>query len=312
MTGAGGFVGPHLVRHLEECGDEVAAISLDNGPDLLDADAWRRLLAEYAPEAVYHLAGWSDVGASWQHPAEVWRVNTEGTLSVLEAARLAETRRVVVISSADVYGVVAAPDLPITEDHPVCPRSPYGASKVGAETLALQYHRGYSLETVIARPFNHIGPGQAPGFAIPAFAARIAREERAPHGEQASIVHGDLSPRRDFTDVRDVTRAYRLLATDGRPGVVYNVCSGIDVGMGDVLTQLAEQATVPVVPVADRSLFRPVDLPVLRGSHERLSADTGWMPSISLEETLSLVLAEARELAEYAPSAVPPLTERNL
>ncbi|MEL6984482.1 MAG: GDP-mannose 4,6-dehydratase, partial [Actinomycetota bacterium] len=142
ITGAGGFVGPHLVDHLRSCGDEVVPVDVDNGPDLRDAAGWADTLAGVAPEVVYHLGGWSDVGGSWTDPYATFEVNVLGTISVLEAARRAGSRRVVLISSADVYGAVAAENLPITEEHPTIPSSPYGASKQASEAAALQYVRG--------------------------------------------------------------------------------------------------------------------------------------------------------------------------
>ncbi|MEZ5227667.1 MAG: NAD-dependent epimerase/dehydratase family protein [Acidimicrobiales bacterium] len=239
VTGATGFVGPHLVAHLTECGDTVIgsdpADPSRRGPDLLDFDGWRGLVADAAPDVIYHLAGWSNVGASWANPRQVWRVNTEGTLAVLEAADGAGVARVVIVSSADVYGPLDPASMPILDEQPTNPASPYGASKAAAEVLALQFDRSHDLDVVIARPFNHIGPGQSPGFVVAAFAQRIAEAELAGGGE---VRHGDLSARRDFTDVRDTVRAYRLLAERGTPGRTYNICTGHDVAMSEVLEQL--------------------------------------------------------------------------
>ncbi len=291
VTGAAGFVGPHLLSHLSEAGDEAVGTDLGTGPDLMDPDGWHALIGDEQPDAIYHLAGWSDVGGSWTNPRTAWRVNTEGVLTVLEAARAHDVGRVVIISSADIYGIVQPEQLPITEDTPLRPRSPYGASKQGAEDLARQYHRGWGLDIVIARPFNHIGPGQSTQFVAPAFAARIAQSEVDGGG---TVLHGDLSPRRDFTDVRDVVRAYRLLATNGVPGQTYNICSGTDVAMSELLDQLVAGARVPIETTVDPALLRPVELPVLRGSHQRLSTDTGWTPSIPLDQTLLDILTDAR------------------
>lgn len=294
VTGAAGFVGPHLLDHLREHGDEAIGTDLADGPDLMDPDGWHRLVGDIQPDAIYHLAGWSDVGASWDNPRTAWRINTEGVLTVLDAARAHDVGRVVIISSADIYGIVQPEQLPLTEDTPLQPRSPYGASKQGAEDLARQYHRGWGLDIVIARPFNHIGPGQSTQFVAPAFAARIADSELVGGG---TVLHGDLSPRRDFTDVRDVVRAYRLLATSGTAGQTYNICSGTDVAMSELLDQLMAGARVPIEAAIDPALLRPVELPVLRGSHHRLSADTGWAPSIPLDQTLLDILADARQRA---------------
>ncbi len=292
ITGATGFVGPHLVAHLEAEGDHVTGIGHGNGPDLLDAEAWNKLVERSSPDVIYHLAGFSDVGASWKAPRDAFRLNAEGTLSVLEAARLNNVGRVVVVSSADVYGIASPASLPLAESAPIQPRSPYGASKQAAEALAHQYSRGWGLDVIVVRPFNHIGPGQSPNFFAPAIASKIAQAELAGGGE---VTHGDLSPERDFTDVRDVVRAYRLIATTGRNGSTYNVCSGKAVAMSSILDDLIGAAMVPISTKPDPDLIRPVDLPVLRGSFDALHEDTGWEPSIELSETLADVLSDARQ-----------------
>lgn len=292
ITGARGFVGPHLVAHLEGCGDEIIPLDLGSGPDLADTDAWIATVAEIEPDVIYHLAGLSNVGQSWNQPIATFAVNTMGTVSILEAARLAGTGRVILISSADVYGTVTPDVLPLTEGHPVQPRSPYGASKQAAEAAAQQYWRGHGVDTVIARPFNHLGPGQSPQFAAPAFAKQIAEAE---HSGQTELRHGDLSPHRDLTDVRDVVRAYRLLAEHGSPGEVYNVCSGQTVSMQHLLDAMLSLSTAAIRQSVDQSLIRPVDLPVLRGSYAKLRTATGWEPEIHLDETLAAVLTDARE-----------------
>lgn len=294
VTGAGGFVGPHLVDHLRSCDDEVVPVDVHNGPDLRDLQAWTETMAGVGPEVVYHLGGWSDVGGSWADPYTTFEVNVLGTVSILEAARRAGASRVVLISSADVYGTVPVDHLPITEDHPIVPSSPYGASKQASEAAALQYHRGHGLDVVVVRPFNHIGPGQSPRFAAPAFAAQIAAAERAGEGGTTPLRHGDLSPERDLTDVRDVVRAYRLLAVSGRAGQCYNVCSGRSTAMSDLLETLCALATVPIETEVDPARMRPVEVPTHRGSLAKLTEATGWEPSIPLQQTLRDVLDDAR------------------
>lgn len=294
VTGGLGFVGRHLVAHLEACGDEV--ITLDHHGDLpvdiTDGAALTAAVASVAPEAVYHLAGWADVGASWSRPVEVLRVNAEGTLNVLEACRGAGVERVLAVASADVYGLVTEADLPLVESAPVRPTSPYAASKVAADALALQAFLGYGLGVIRVRPFNHLGPGQSEGFVAPALAARIARAERDGHD---SIAVGNLSARRDFTDVRDVVRAYRLLVEHGEPGEVYNVCCGVDTPVQDLADRLVAMARRPVALAPDPSLMRPVDLPVLRGDASKLAAATGWRPELTLDQTLSDLLDDMRQ-----------------
>lgn len=291
ITGAGGFVGPHLASLLATEGDEVIGLDLRNGPDLLDSDGWKAALELHRPDVVYHLAGWSDVGASWRDPTETFRVNALGTLSILEAAVLAKVDRVILVSSADVYGPVEAADQPITERQAPRPQSPYGASKVAAETLGLQYQRAHDLGVIVVRPFNHVGPGQSSRFVAPAFAAQIAEAELRGGGE---VLHGDLSARRDLTDVRDVVRAYRLLADAGVPGEVYNVCRGEAVAMEQLLAMLIERSMASITTAVDPARLRPVELPVLEGSHDKLTGLTGWQPEIPLAVTLAEVLDHAR------------------
>ena len=292
VTGASGFVGRHLVAHLRDCGDEVVPTDRsDGGPDLLDADGFATLFAEVRPDVVYHLAGQADVAASWLSPIETMRVNVEGTHNILEVARTFGVAKVLTVSSADIYGVVAPEELPIVESAPLRPVSPYAASKAAADLVALQAHLGHGQNVVRARAFNHLGPGQSKSFVGAGFAARIAAAERSGDDE---LQTGDLTPRRDFTDVRDVVRAYRLLATEGRPGVAYNICSGTSVSIGELAGLLLGLTDARMRLVEDPDLLRPVELPELRGDASLLRRHTGWAPSISLDETLSDVLEDWR------------------
>ena len=292
VTGASGFVGRHLVAHLRDCGDEVVPTDRsDGGPDLLDADGFATLVAEVRPDVVYHLAGQADVAASWLSPIETMRVNVEGTHNILEVARTFGVAKVLTVSSADIYGVVAPEELPIVESAPLRPVSPYAASKAAADLVALQAHLGHGQNVVRARAFNHLGPGQSKSFVGAGFAARIAAAERSGDDE---LQTGDLTPRRDFTDVRDVVRAYRLLATEGRPGVAYNICSGTSVSIGELAGLLLGLTDARMRLVEDPDLLRPVELPELRGDASLLRRHTGWAPSISLDETLSDVLEDWR------------------
>jgi GDP-4-dehydro-6-deoxy-D-mannose reductase len=292
VTGASGFVGRHLVAHLRDCGDEVVPTDRsDGGPDLLDADGFATLVAEVRPDVIYHLAGQADVAASWLSPIETMRVNVEGTHNILEVARTFGVAKVLTVSSADIYGVVAPEELPIVESAPLRPVSPYAASKAAADLVALQAHLGHGQDVVRARAFNHLGPGQSKSFVGAGFAARIVAAERSGDDE---LQTGDLTPRRDFTDVRDVVRAYRLLATEGRPGVAYNICSGTSVSIGELAGLLLGLTDARMRLVEDPDLLRPVELPELRGDASLLRRHTGWAPSISLDETLSDVLEDWR------------------
>ena len=282
-------MGSWLLPHLAAAGDEVVAPHADE-VDVLDGPALAKALDAARPDAVYHLAGFAHVGESWDRPGDVFRVNAEGTLNVLEAARLCSglVPRVLVVSSAEVYGRVAVSDLPLTEDAPVRPVSPYAASKAAAEVLAVQAWLGRGVPAVVARPFNHTGPGQSPDFVVPAFARRIRAG-----GEGGVLRVGNLSPRRDITDVRDVVRAYRLLVERGEPGGVYNVCSGVDVAIEELVRRMLALAGADLRVEPDPALLRPADVPALRGDRTRLTAATGWEPEIPLDQTLADVLAAA-------------------
>ena len=292
VTGATGFVGPHLIAHLESMGDTVVDLELHGRPvDVTDGSAVAAAFAEHAPEVVYHLAARSHIGESWDSPAQALRVNVEGTLNVLMAASKTGARRILVVGSADEYGVVPESSIPIVEDTSLRPRTPYGASKVAAEYLALQAHLGSGLDTIRVRAFNHTGPGQAPTYLVPALARRIVELTRA---AASTIPVGSLEAVRDFTDVRDVVRAYRLLVEHGDAGQVYNVCSGRGLAVRTVAERLLELASVDAELEVDPDLVRPIEVPALVGDCTRLREATGWSPEIELDQTLVDVLEDAR------------------
>jgi len=287
ITGGKGFVGQWLSAHLKDRGDDVAIIDLET--DVADGAAVRRVMSDVRPDAVYHLAAMTHVGDSWEHPSQVLRVNVLGTAEILAAARaIPELPRVLVVSSAEVYGVVGTDQLPLDEHTATLPASPYAASLLAAEAVALQAWRGYGQPVMVVRPFNHIGPGQSPNFFVPALAKRIVEARRAGAG---SLPVGTLTTRRDFTDVRDVVVAYRRLIEAGEPGGVYNVCSGRDVAMAEVARDLLRLAGADLELVTDPALVRPVDVPRLRGDATLLRETTGWLPVIPLATTLADVLA---------------------
>ena len=289
VTGGHGFVGRWLLEHLAACGDDVTAP--DESIDVTDGPSLARAVAEASPDAIYHLAAFTHVGESWSDPEEVLRVNAIGTLHVLEAARAIQPRpRLLLVSSAEVYGIVGAGDLPLKETHPLAPATPYAASKVAAEYLGVQAHLGYGTQVMRVRSFNHVGPGQSPAFAVAGIAERILTAHR--QGGRTLKV-GNLTPRRDFTDVRDVVRAYRLVIQSGEPGAVYNVCSGYDISIQDLAQRLIALVGADLTLEVDPELVRATDLPVLRGDATALSSATGWKPSISLDDTLADVISFA-------------------
>ena len=282
ITGGQGFVGQHLERHLRDQGDDV--VILDMETDVAKAEVVSQAILQAAPDAIYHLAALSHVGDSWNDPSQVLSVNVIGTANVLAAARQCDRDvTTLVVSSAEVYGIVQPDDLPLTESSSVAPASPYAASKAAAEQVALQAVRGFGQKVIVVRPFNHIGPGQAPVFAVPALSKRIVDAART--GDQDLSV-GTLTTRRDFTDVRDVVRAYRLLIEHGASGEIYNICSGTDESIAEIVAMLLEIVGLNLNLVSDQSLIRPVDVPVLRGECSKVFATTGWKSEISLHHTL--------------------------
>jgi GDP-4-dehydro-6-deoxy-D-mannose reductase len=294
ITGASGFAGGYLVRACAEAGEEVVGVSrsgrVPNGGgdgravDLRDADAVRRLLAEVRPDVIYHLAALSSVGRSWEDPAEVVNSNVASAVNLLEALRSEAPRaRVVWVSSCEVYGTRAT--MPIGEGAPVQPVNPYAVSKASGDMLAGVYAEAHGLDLLRVRPFNHAGPGQLPIFIVSSL-ARQAADGLVTGASTIEIVTGSPDTRRDFTDVRDVVRAYRLLAAQATPGV-YNVSSGRSVSAADHVELLAELlAPVPVRHVVDPALVRAHEVAELRGSNDRLVQTTGWHPEIPLRQTM--------------------------
>ncbi len=291
VTGGSGFVGTHLLAHLASLGDQVEA-PLTDVTDLEAISAALAAMPGGPPETIIHLAGQADVGRSWTDVSLTWAVNTMGTVNVLEAARaVAPLARTVVVSSAEVYGRVPADELPIREDRPTSSFSPYGASKIAAELAARCAFEQFGQRVVIARPFNHLGVGQSPGFILPAIARQIVAAERA---SDDVILLGNLDARRDMTAVEDVVAAYRLMAERGVDGATYNVCSDTTVTMQELVDRMLALAQRPLRVELDVSRLRPQDIAVQCGDSTKLRADTGWHPTVALDDVLTAVLAEWR------------------
>jgi GDP-4-dehydro-6-deoxy-D-mannose reductase len=290
LTGGTGFVGAWLLRHLADSGDTATAPGPEvdvTDPALLAAD-----LQGATADVVYHLAALTHVGHSWNDPSETFRVNAMGTLNLLEAAARCEVPPVVVlVSSAEVYGP-ASDGAPLDEQAELRPVTPYAASKVAAEFLGLQAFLGKGLRVVRARPFNHVGPGQSDDFVVSALARRMVEAEL---GKLGTVRVGNLAASRDFTDVRDVVRAYRLLADSGLGGEAYNVCSGNAISIAALAEQMAGLLSCEIKLVEDPALFRPVEVPVLVGDCSKLEAATGWHPEIGLTKTLTDVVEYWRQ-----------------
>lgn len=317
VTGAGGFAGSHLLDAMGRAGTRVVAWHRPGEPpihrsgphvvwqavDVLDRTTVRSAVRTAAPAVVVHLAGATHVGQSWADIASTLAINVIGTHVVLDAVgREAPDARVVVTGSAAVYR--GGPDA-LDEAAPLEPSSPYALSKLAQERLALRVARDERLAVVVARPFNHIGPRQAPSFFASGFAQQIARIEA---GRAAPVLRvGNLDARRDLTDVRDTVAAYLALARQGRAGEVYNVCSGRAYAIREVLDRLLALVRVTVSVELDPERLRPSDTPVLVGDPGRLTRDTGWTPAISIDRTLADILDEWRRVAADEPAATPPV-----
>ena len=317
ITGATGFAGSHLVDQLLAAGHHVLALVHEAtshqglpqhpnvqpvGGDLLDLPALTAAVRAAGPDVIFHLAGQAYPARSWDDPALTMAVNAGGTANILRAAATFGRPRVVIVTSAEIYGVLGREAMPLTEETIARPRHPYGVSKLAAGELAHVYWERYGLPVVEARPFNHIGPRQARGFVVPDFAAQLAAIRL---GRQDAVMRvGNLAPERDFTDVRDVAAAYLRLAEAGRPGEAYLICSGRSISVRQLLETLIDLTGVSVDVQTDAARLNPSDTPCLYGSNAKIAADTGWRPTISLRQSLADALAdwEARLLAEAAPA----------
>lgn len=303
ITGATGFVGPYLAEHIDEVAPEaevwgfVLAADREKAPpsvrqiqgDLTDIASLKDALEQVRPEIIFHLAAASSVASSWDHPGRFLEVNAVGTVNLLEMVRTAGREvRVVVSSSGEIYGAVPVDQQPITEDAHLAPLSPYAASKAAQDLLTAQYYHGYGIPTVRLRLFHHTGPRRPPHFVASSFAHQIARIE---HGlDPPRLAVGNLNAIRDFTDVRDVARAYWLAATRGVPGDVYNICSSRHTSIRRVLDVLLMDSKVEVEVEVDPGRLRAADIPYLVGDYTRFSSATGWQPEIPLVQTLGDLL----------------------
>ena len=305
ITGVSGFVGSHLAEYLlaqtdwEISGtvygpyDNISAIR--DRLQLYPAELSRLPVVEFVleqthPGVVFHLAAMAVTGKSWHDPAATLQINLSMQANILQAiVNLHLDSRVIVVGSSEEYGAVSERDLPVNESAPFRPLNPYAVSKVGQDMLGLQYHLSHGLDTVRVRPFNHIGPRQSLGFVTSDFASQIARIEA---GLQAPLMRvGNLEAQRDFTDVRDVVRAYHLLAQHGKAGEAYNIGSGRAHAVGEVLNMLLCQTSADIHVEPDPDRMRPSDIPRVVCDYGKLHECTGWEPTIAFEQSLADVLA---------------------
>ena len=309
ITGIGGFVGRHLLHHLQTEGDVVSGLGRPADcvdmpasvrvylTDLSDRAAVERVVREAQPEAVYHLAAQSSPAESLSDPWATIGNNLLGQINLFEALLSSGSRaRALVIGSSDEYGRVRPEEVPTDENVPLRPTTPYAVSKVGQDVMGFQYFAQHGLPVVRVRPFNHTGPGQDARFVIPSFAQQLAQIEA---GEREPVLRvGNLDVARDFTDVRDMVCAYRLALVAGVPGDVYNLGRGRSVRIAEMVDELIKLCRVPVQTRVDQSLLRPSDVPRQEADTRKFTTLTGWQPRIAWHTTLHDTFEYWREKVE--------------
>jgi len=302
ITGVCGFVGQHMISYLSGK-DEIEVLGIDKkskfehftgeepdlefeSVDLNDSESVREILEEFKPTIIIHLAALSSVGKSWKEPSKTFEKNTALLLNILETLRLSKIKsRLLSVGSSEEYGIADKSELPLIENRRVKPSNPYAVSSVAKQNLSDVYVRGYGIDIVKTRSFNHLGPGQASNFFIPSIARQLAKIKNGDH-KPSKLVVGDLSIVRDFIDVRDVVRAYWALINRGKKGVTYNVCSGKGVKLRKIVNTLIELTGQKVEIEVDESKLRPIDNPIIIGSNEKIFNEVGWKPEVSLRKSL--------------------------
>lgn len=311
VTGATGFVGGHLIDHLLAEGDQVIGLSrsgvwpeplayLGRHVQLQPCDLatvaegdLAEFLSRTQPDAVYHLAAQSNPQQSVANPRETWGQNLGGTLNLLEAVRRTQLDPCIVLVGSGVsYGNPAPEHIPVRENCPLLPNNPYAASKAASDLLGIQHHLAHDAKILIARPFNHAGPRQSDRYVLSSLARQVAEVEL---GHRATVEHGNLAVVRDFTDVRDIVHAYRLLVLQGHAGTVYNIGTGRDLSLQQMLEILVQHSRRPIPCHSDPARFRGVDLPRLLADATLLYTHTGWKPQFSTDSTLADMLQYWRD-----------------
>lgn len=306
VIGGGGFVGPYLVRHLtDDLGYEVTVtktvketLTMDNATvrnlDILDMEQIRTLLEEEKADYLFHLAAQSSVAYSWKNPTLTVDVNIKGCINLLEAIRLVEKKpRVLLIGSGEEYGHIKKDECPIIEDNVVRPGNIYAATKSCQNMLGRIYSDAYGLDIMMVRAFNHIGPNQTPMFVVADFCKQVADIEK---GKQEPVINvGNLSAKRDFTDVRDVVKAYAKLVAGGKRGETYNVGTGHAIAIQDILNKIIAMSDKDIEVKVDPAKLRPVDVPIIEPDISKIKREVGWEPLIPLEQTLRETLEHWRK-----------------
>ncbi|HEY85041.1 MAG TPA: NAD-dependent epimerase/dehydratase family protein [Chloroflexi bacterium] len=302
ITGINGFAGGYLATYLNQK-QSTTLYGIDISPkglgsefeaevfvgDLLDEAFVKKVLAQIRPDAIYHLAGQASVSSAWTQPWRTFELNVHPQLNLFKGmAELGLETRFLSVTSSKVYSHACNAKVPFVEDEPICPDNPYSLSKVTEDLMAFQYHLSHNLRVIRARPFNHIGPRQRPDFVTAAFARQIALAEAGLTPPLVKV--GNLSAARDFSDVRDVVRAYVMLIEKGRPGEAYNIGSGRAVVIQDILDKLIALSRIEIKVEQDPERMRPVDQILSYGDTGKIKREIGWQPEIPLEDTLANIL----------------------
>lgn len=304
ITGSEGFAGYHLWRELEKNGYEVYGTTLFESPkdpmdnvfqaDITDKDDLKNIIEKLLPDYIFNLAAQAAPSISFKRPSLTFAVNTVGVANLIEIIREISNYnpRIILIGSSEEYGIVDQKDLPVTENQPLNPVSPYSVSKVATYYLSKIYSKSFGMDIIYASTFNNTGPGQTPGFLVPDVAEQIVNIEK--ENREQVVLTGNLDTFRDYTDVRDVVRAYRLLAEKGVSGERYNICSGKSISTKYIVDTLIGFSTLKISHKVDPLKKRPSDLPVIRGSYEKIKKATSWQPEIPIEISLKDLLESLR------------------
>jgi GDP-4-dehydro-6-deoxy-D-mannose reductase len=302
ITGIAGFAGRHLTELLQGRGNEVAGI--ENGDkeeiapfakehhglkiymgDMRDENLLTRAIKQFKPDTIFHLAAQSSVRVSFENPLETFSINIIGTLVLFETiSKFDFPIKTLVITSSEIYGRLTPEECPVAEDHPLRPINPYAVSKATVDLMAYQYCKAFGMPIYIVRAFSHSGPHQKTVAVLSDWAMQVAKIDLGITQPQIKV--GNMNVIRDYTDVRDIVQAYVALVEKGTAGEPYNVCSGIGFKLSDLLAKYQGFTKKKIEVVVDQSRMRPVDIPILVGSNEKIKRDTGWSPSIPIDSTL--------------------------
>lgn len=302
VIGAAGFVGPYLIKNLRDHNFKVIPTKLKNQKvkdksfidlDILNINNISKVLSKYKPDYIVHLAAQANVGLSWKEPILTFNINVIGSLNLLESIRqLKIYSRVLLVGTSEQYGQIDK--MPIKENVKTNPTNFYALSKMTQEQIGKIYSSAYGLDIVFARSFNHIGPGQSLGFVVPDLCSQVVKLEKSK--EESNLYVGNLSSKRDFTDVRDIVDAYRLLLLKGKSNEIYNVGSGKAIPISDLLKEILKLSKKRIKVVVDKNKYRPIDTPIIAADISKLKKDTGYYPKYKISETIKKTLKYYRDL----------------